>query len=99
MTNRFRKHPQADRDLDSIWSFIATDSVGAADKQSDRIGEVFEMLVQNPLAGRERPELRQGLHSFPVGSYVIFYIPLPDGIEVIRVMNGRQDIDADDMTP
>ena len=99
MTNRFRKHPQADRDLDSICSFIATDSVGAADKQSDRIGEVFEMLVQNPLAGRERPELRQGLHSFPVGSYVIFYIPLPDGIEVIRVMNGRQDIDADDMTP
>jgi toxin ParE1/3/4 len=30
---------------------------------------------------------------------VIFYIPLPDGIEVVRVMNGRQDIDADDMGP
>jgi toxin ParE1/3/4 len=57
------------------------------------------MLVQNPLAGRERPELRHGLRSFPVGSYVIFYVPLPDGIEVIRVVNGRQDIDADDVTP
>jgi toxin ParE1/3/4 len=30
---------------------------------------------------------------------VIFYIPLPDGIEVVRVMHGRQDIDADDMGP
>jgi toxin ParE1/3/4 len=57
VANRFRKHPQADRDLDSIWSFIASDSVRAADKQSDRIVKVFEMLVQNPLAGRERPEL------------------------------------------
>jgi hypothetical protein len=26
-----------------------------------------------------------------------FYFPLKDGIEVIRVMHGRQDIDADDM--
>ena len=55
------------------------------------------MLVENPLAGRERPELRRGLRSFPVRNYIIFYIPVPDGIEVVRVMNGRQDIDADDM--
>jgi toxin ParE1/3/4 len=49
------------------------------------------------LAGRERPDLRQDLRSFPVGSYLIFYVPLADGIEVIRVMHGRQDVDADDM--
>jgi toxin ParE1/3/4 len=97
VANRFRKLPQADSDLDSIWSFIAADSVRAADKQIARIGEVFGMLVQNPLAGRERRDLRQGLRSFPVGNYVIFYIPLPDGVEVVRVMHGRQDIDADDL--
>ena len=55
------------------------------------------MLVENPLAGRERPELRKDLRSFPVGSYVVFSVPLSDGIEVARVMNSRQDIDADDM--
>ncbi|WP_008538835.1 type II toxin-antitoxin system RelE/ParE family toxin [Bradyrhizobium sp. CCGE-LA001] len=38
-----------------------------------------------------------GLRSFPVGNYVIFYIPLPDGVEIVRVMHGRLDIDADDM--
>jgi len=38
-----------------------------------------------------------GIHSFPVGNYSIFYVPLPDGIEVLRVMSGRQDVDADDM--
>ena len=97
MPNRFRKLPRADLDLDSIWNFIAADDIRAADRQIDRIGEVFQMLVENPLAGRERPELRKDLRSFPVGSYVVFSVPLSDGIEVARVMNSRQDIDADDM--
>lgn len=55
------------------------------------------MLMENPLAGRERRELRKGLRSFPAGNYVIFYVPLPDGVEIVRVMHGRQDINADDM--
>ena len=97
MANRFRKRPLADVDLDSIWSYIAVDSVRAANEQIDRIGEVFEMLVQNPLAGRERSDLQRGLRSFPVGSYLVFYLPLSDGVEIVRVMSGRQDIDTDDM--
>ena len=97
MVNRFRKAPQADQDLDSIWDFIASDSVRAADRQIARIGEIFEMLVENPLAGRERRELRINLRSFPVGNYVIFYVPLPDGVEIVRVMHGRQDVGSDDM--
>jgi toxin ParE1/3/4 len=98
VANRFYKRQQVDLDLDSIWSFIAADNQSAADKQVARIVEIFEMLMQNPRAGRERPELQRHLRSFPVGGYVVFYTPLPDGIEIVRVMNGRQDIGADDMT-
>ena len=98
MANRLRKSPQADLDLDSIWNFIAADDPRAAERQIDRIGKIFQMLIENPSAGRERFELRKNLRSFPVGSYVVFYVPLTDGIEIIRVMHGRQDIDADDMT-
>lgn len=97
MANKFRKREQVDLDLDSIWSFIAADNVGAADRLIARIGEVFELLTETPLAGRERTDLRQGLHSFAVRNYVVFYIPHSDGIEVVRVMHGRQDIDADDI--
>ena len=97
MPTRFRKLPQADLDLDSIWNFIAADDIRAAERQIDRIGKVFQMLVENPLAGRERPELRKELRSFPVGSYMIFYTAVSDGVEIIRVMNSRQDIDPDDM--
>ena len=63
----------------------------------DRIDQAFDMLAQNPLAGRARSDLASKLRSFPVGSYVVFYVPVSDGIEVVRVMSGRRDIDADDM--
>jgi toxin ParE1/3/4 len=97
MTNRFRKRSQADADLESIWRYIAADSTKAADRRIDRIGEAFKMLVQNPLAGRERPELADGLRSFSVANHVIFYFAQADGIEIVRVMSGRRDITSDDM--
>ena len=84
-------------DVTSIWTFIADDNAGAADALIDRIDRAADMLADTPLAGRARPELGSKLRSFPVGNYIIFYVPVPDGIEIVRVMNGRQDIDADDM--
>jgi toxin ParE1/3/4 len=97
VANRFRKLPQAEADLDLIWTYIAADNFVAASRLIDRFGDVFEMLTENPLAGRQRNGLRRNLRSFAVGNYVIFYIPLADGIEVLRVMHGRQDIDAEDV--
>jgi|ERR1043166_3698384 toxin ParE1/3/4 len=96
MANR-RKRPQAEIDIASIWDYIAADNVKAADALIDRIDRTFDMLAQTPLAGRTRSEFAPNLRSFPVGSYIIFYVPVPDGVEVVRVMSGRQDIDADDM--
>jgi toxin ParE1/3/4 len=97
MANRPRKSPRTEIDLTSIWDFIAHDNARAADSLLVRIESAFEMLAQNPLAGRARNELAPNIRSFPVGSYVIFYVPLSDGVEVVRVLNGRQDIDADDL--
>ncbi len=98
MANRPRKSPQIEIDLVSIRNFIASDSLKAADALLERIGEAFGMLAQTPLAGRARNDLAAKLRSFPFGSYVIFHVPVSDGIEVVRVMSSRQDIDADDMT-
>jgi toxin ParE1/3/4 len=97
MAHRLYKRPQVDLDLDSIWDFIANDNVTAADQVLDRIGEVLDMLIHHPLAGRQRPELAPGLHSFPAGNYIVFYLPLDDGIEVVRILSGYLDITAEDM--
>ncbi|WP_025032820.1 type II toxin-antitoxin system RelE/ParE family toxin [Bradyrhizobium sp. DOA9] len=97
MARRPLKSPQTEIDLTAIWDYIAADNPRAADALLDHIDATFNMLAETPFAGRERRELRAGLRSFPVGNYLIFYVPTPDGIDVVRVMHGRQDINADDM--
>lgn len=34
------------------------------------------------------------MKSFPVGMYLIFYLPIDGGIEIVRVMHGMMDIDS-----
>ncbi len=97
MANSQRKSPQAEIDVTSIWQFIAEDNLKAADGLIDRIEAAFDMLAQTPMAGRAREDLGSNLRSFPVRGYVIFYVPVSDGIEVVRVMSGRRDITSDDM--
>jgi toxin ParE1/3/4 len=42
---------------------------------------------------RDRNEVLPDLYSFPVGHYIIFYLIIPDGIEVVRVLHASRDID------
>lgn len=44
--------------------------------------------------GRLRDELTEGLRSFPVGRYVIFYRIVQDGVEIVRVLHGARDLDS-----
>lgn len=46
------------------------------------------------MTGKSRDELAPGMRSFPIGRYVVFYMPLEDGIDVIRVLHGARDIEA-----
>ncbi len=85
---------QAEADLLEIWLFIAEDSIRAADRLLDRFEETFHLIASQPRMGRSRAQLAPELRSFPVGDYLIFYEPLPDGIQVIRVLSGYRDIDS-----
>jgi toxin ParE1/3/4 len=40
---------------------------------------------------RQREELSPRLRSFPVGSYIIFYRPTQDGVEIARILHGARD--------
>lgn len=89
-----RRSPQARADIKRIWRYVtreASDTV--ADRLLDRIAAAAGMLAEYPYSGTARPELQPGLRSRPVGNYVIFYRPQADGIEVVRVLHGRQDIE------
>jgi toxin ParE1/3/4 len=91
---RILKSPAADNDLNEIWWYIAQDNPDSADKLLDEIAETSSKLAQFKNMGRSRDELHRGLRSFPVGRYVIFYMPITDGIEIVRVLHGMMDIDT-----
>jgi toxin ParE1/3/4 len=88
------KLPQAETDLDDIWWYIAQDSAGAADRFLDKIEERCQTLAQFPKMGISRDELLPSLRSLPIGKYLIFYMPIDNGIQVVRVLPAMMDIDA-----
>lgn len=89
---RILKTVRAELDLDEIWLFIATDNVGAADALIDAIAQTARRLAEQPLMGRARPELAPEIRSFTVGRYVLFYRPLPNGVELVRAIHSARDL-------
>ena len=88
------KSPRAKADLAELWDYIADDSEARADEFIETLDRKFRTLAERPNIGRARDELATGLRSFPVGRYVLFYRPIPDGIEIVRVLHGARDVDA-----
>ena len=91
---RLQLSRDARQDLLDIAAYIARES------GSDRRGDVFldavfttcETLATHPEMGQLRTEFATGQYqSLSVGSYVIFFRPTNDGIEVARVLHGSRD--------
>jgi toxin ParE1/3/4 len=88
------KLPRALTDLAEIWDYIADDSEVQADAFIDLVDRKLALLADQPNIGRVRQELGDKIRSFPLGRYAIFYVAIPHGIEVVRVLHGARDLDA-----
>ena len=53
----------------------------------------FLLLSDNVGLGREAEELSDGLRRFSYGSHIIFYLPIPKGILVVRVLHQSMDFE------
>jgi len=84
----------ANSDLLEVWIYVAEDSEEAADGLIDEFARLFDQLADNPGLGRLRDDLGSRLRSFPVKTYLVFYRPLDDGVEVARVLSGYRDLAA-----
>jgi toxin ParE1/3/4 len=87
----YRLSALAERDLDAIWSYVAEDaSPASADRLIDAIIDRFELLAEQPRMGRLRPEFGEGVRSFVVESYAIYY--RHEGkVLIARILHGRRD--------
>jgi toxin ParE1/3/4 len=86
--------PDARSDLSEIWSYYVTVAGRhTADGIVREIVEACRLLEEHRLAGRARSEIRQGLRSIAASPHVIFYRVNSDVAEIVRVLDGRQDLD------
>jgi toxin ParE1/3/4 len=60
-----------------------------ADQYLTKLEDGFALLAENPSIGRTCDVIREGLRRFEVGRHVIFYLPEPGGIFVVRVLHER----------
>jgi toxin ParE1/3/4 len=92
MTGRIESTPEAIKDLDEIWDYIAQDSISAADRMLDQLHDRFKLLARNPELGELQPLLADGSYRrFCFRKYVIYYRPLEVGIVLVRVLHGSRE--------
>ena len=91
---RVLRRPKAAEDIAGVWDFIADDNPDAADHWVDQLDAQLRLLATQPLMGRARDELAPGIRSFPFGRYLVFYLPISDGIDVVRILHGARDVDT-----
>lgn len=93
---RIRFTQSAETDLLELWLSIAEENLVAADESLDTIQATVSLLGTQPEMGRVRPELADGLRSFPTRTpYIIFYVADAHGLLIVRVLHHARDIDAD----
>ena len=98
--NRVEKYESAVTDIKGITDHIAKNDPDVAISFIDKLERTLNQLADMPHIGHLRfssdPEFNQ-VRVLPVSSrfnnYLIIYEPREEGIDVLRIMHGAQDIE------
>ncbi|MBT6456286.1 MAG: type II toxin-antitoxin system RelE/ParE family toxin [Gammaproteobacteria bacterium] len=80
---------QAKLDLKDIANYIAEDNKKAALAYIKLLRGKCKKLSDAPKIGTQRGALRM----FPVGSYLLFYREVKNGIEIIRILHASRNVE------
>jgi len=90
---RIVRTESAKRDVAAIAEYIAVDNPSAAERWVDEIDQTLELIGRHPLIGERVDHLVLGVRRFSYGSYLLFYVPIDNGIELRRVLHGARRIE------
>jgi toxin ParE1/3/4 len=83
---------QAEQDLAAIIDFTQERwGKAQANNYLDSLHTKVQTLADNPELGLPREALAADLLSFPHQSHIIFYLPQPYGITIVRVLHASMD--------
>lgn len=87
----------AERDINRISDHIASDSVDAAVRFFRAARKACGFLADFPGAGGTHPtQTYPKLRAWPITgfrNYLVCYLPLSDGAEVLRIIHAAQDLE------
>jgi len=91
----YRLSSRAEVDLAEIWVYSAEQwNFDQADRYVDSLVSRFDWLCNNPSLWKTRPDIADGLYSYPQQSHVIYFRAHGDAlqlIEIVRVLHGRME--------
>jgi toxin ParE1/3/4 len=56
-----------------------------------QLNNAFSFLAENPQRGKKRNEIIGSPYSYHVGRHVIFYRPIAEGIQILRILHDSMD--------
>ena len=83
---------QAERDLVTIGSWLADRNPRAAKELIETLQKRVAALGENPMVGRLREDVAVGMRGQVVAPYLILYRIEGDGIFIVRIVDGRRDL-------
>jgi toxin ParE1/3/4 len=90
----FLLSPAAVHDLEEIAAYVAAERASAVGGVLDTIEAACRLVAEYPSVGRARDEIDEGVRSFPVGAYVLFYYVDAEVVGIARILHARRDIAA-----
>ena len=84
----------ATQDLNAIANYFAARNVDAGEKLFEQFMSKCKNLTKFPALGRSYEHIRPNMRGIPLDGYIIFYQAMNDQLEVLRVVNSRQDLEA-----
>jgi toxin ParE1/3/4 len=93
---RYRVGPSARDDLKRISHYIGVErqSPLGSKRLREQFFDSFRRLAQNPFLGQACPEFGENVRIWPIGNYVVLYIPQENGIDIVQVAHGGRDLPA-----
>ena len=86
--------PAAVEDLEHIFNYIGHEqhSPNTAARVIREIARKANNYAASPLLAAARPEMGPSIRAYYVNRYAVFYRPISQGIEVLRIIHGSRDV-------
>lgn len=88
----YQLSPAAIQDLEQIEARIVSERPSAVGGVLDAIESACQLVAEYPGVGRARAEIDEGVMSFSIGSYTIFYYLDDDPFGIARILHGSRDL-------